>query len=117
MYTTHQCLPLVLPALQICLLTLCALLFRCTLNFNNNNNNCKQAGNLNSAIFNLSDPSKAPLIGEAKMVLVNDARHQLKPDFLQRTMPYFFELDTDGMTYKWGKYAFVQTPQRFQVGY
>jgi hypothetical protein len=49
------------------------------------------------------------------MVVVNDARHQLKPDFLQRTMPYFFELDTDGMTYKWGKYAFVQTPQRFQV--
>jgi cellulose synthase/poly-beta-1,6-N-acetylglucosamine synthase-like glycosyltransferase len=75
----------------------------------------QQAGNLNSAIFNLNDPSKQPFIGEAKMVVINDARHQLKPDFLQRTMPYFFELDSDGMTYRWGKYAFVQTPQRFQV--
>jgi hypothetical protein len=38
----------------------------------------------------------------------------LKPMFLQRTVPYFFELDKHNDNYKWANVAFVQTPQRFE---
>ncbi|KAG5186155.1 hypothetical protein JKP88DRAFT_262580 [Tribonema minus] len=73
-----------------------------------------KAGNLNAAIYDLRPDTGLPLIGEAKAVLVNDARHYLLPNFLQRTMPYLFELAPDGMSYQWGKVCFVQTPQRFK---
>ncbi|KAG5188251.1 hypothetical protein JKP88DRAFT_287571 [Tribonema minus] len=73
-----------------------------------------KAGNLNAAIYNLCSNTGLPLTGTAKAVLVNDARHYLLPDFLQRTVPYLFELTPDGMGYQWGKVCFVQTPQRFK---
>jgi hypothetical protein len=46
---------------------------------------------------------------------INTYRHALNPEFLQRTVPYFFELDSTGQNYGWAKVAFVQTPQRFSV--
>ncbi|CAM9642369.1 unnamed protein product [Chrysoparadoxa australica] len=72
-----------------------------------------KAGNMNTAVFNLDNPDKEPLIGDAKLVVVNDARHQLMPEFLQRMVPYFFELRPDQSSYRWGDVAFVQAPQRF----
>ncbi|KAG5192414.1 hypothetical protein JKP88DRAFT_271166 [Tribonema minus] len=72
-----------------------------------------KAGNMNSALFALDYPDMPPLIGSSTIVVVNDCRHQLQPEFLQRTVPYFFELDADGQRYRWAKVAFVQTPQRF----
>lgn len=80
-----------------------------------------KAGNMNAAIFPIDDPTSGPLVGEATIVLVNDARHQLEANFLQRTVPYFFELSSSNATvssggrYRWAKIAFVQTPQRFRM--
>ncbi|KAG5191792.1 cellulose synthase, family GT2 [Tribonema minus] len=73
-----------------------------------------KAGNLNAAIFAVDYPEDDPLIGDATIVVVNDCRHQLNPTFLQRTVPYFFELDAEGQHYGWARVAFVQTPQRFK---
>ena len=38
----------------------------------------------NAAIFPVDDPSAVPLVGDATIVVVNDARHQLEANFLQR---------------------------------
>jgi cellulose synthase/poly-beta-1,6-N-acetylglucosamine synthase-like glycosyltransferase len=72
-----------------------------------------KAGNMNAALFALDYPDMPPLIGNSTIVVVNDCRHQLQAEFLQRTVPYFYELDPDGQRYRWAKVAFVQTPQRF----
>lgn len=73
-----------------------------------------KAGNMNAAIFPMDDPTSPPLIGPSTIIVVNDARHQLQPEFLQRTTPYFFDVDKITGQYKWAKVAFVQTPQRFR---
>eukprot|EP00752_Nemacystus_decipiens_P009510 g8501.t1 len=73
-----------------------------------------KAGNMNAAMFPMDDPTSPPLIGPSTIVVVNDARHQLQPEFLQRTTPYFFDVDATTQQYKWAKVAFVQTPQRFR---
>lgn len=63
----------------------------------------------NAAIFPVDDPSVTPLIADATIVVVNDARHQLEGNFLQRTVPYFFELTgghpsvASGGRYRWAK--------------
>ncbi|CAM9674844.1 unnamed protein product [Ectocarpus sp. 13 AM-2016] len=74
-----------------------------------------KAGNMNAAIFPNS-PGEEPVIGDpARVVVVNDARHRLKTEFLQRTVPYFFKLDRrTGKKYEWADVGFVQTPQRFE---
>ncbi|CAB1103979.1 GT2 [Ectocarpus sp. CCAP 1310/34] len=80
-----------------------------------------KAGNMNAAIFPVDDPTMTPLTGDSTIVVVNDARHQLEGNFLQRTVPYFFELTgghatvASGGRYRWAKVAFVQTPQRFRM--
>lgn len=80
-----------------------------------------KAGNMNAAIFPIDNPTSEPLVGDATIVVVNDARHQLEANFLQRTVPYFFELSghnatvSSGGRYRWAKIAFVQTPQRFRM--
>ncbi|CAM9312457.1 unnamed protein product [Choristocarpus tenellus] len=73
-----------------------------------------KAGNMNAAIFP-SSPGEEPVVGSAaKVVVVNDARHRLKSDFIQRTVPYFFKLDKASNTrYDWADVGFVQVPQRF----
>lgn len=74
-----------------------------------------KAGNMNAAIFPNS-PGEEPVIGDAaRIVVVNDARHRLKTEFLQRTVPYFFKLNRrTGKNYEWADVGFVQTPQRFE---
>lgn len=74
-----------------------------------------KAGNMNAAIFS-NTPGEEPVIGAgARIVVVNDARHRLKTEFLQRTVPYFFKLDRrTGKKYEWADVGFVQTPQRFE---
>ncbi|CAM9444245.1 unnamed protein product [Chrysoparadoxa australica] len=72
-----------------------------------------KAGNMNAAIFRLR-PEEEPLIGDSKVVVINDARHELFPEFLQRTVPYFFTNDTEKGCYKWADIALVQVPQRFK---
>lgn len=57
----------------------------------------------NAAMFPVDDPTSPPLIGPSTIVVVNDARHQLQPDFLQRTTPYFFDVDENSGQYKWAK--------------
>lgn len=59
------------------------------------------------AIFNFN-PTEEPLIGEAAVIVVNDVRHELYPEFLQRTVPYFFTYDKIRNCYKWADVAFVQ---------
>ncbi|CAM9618770.1 unnamed protein product [Ectocarpus sp. 8 AP-2014] len=71
-----------------------------------------KAGNMNRAIFSFN-PQEEPLIGEAAVVVINDVRHELYPEFLQRTVPYFFTFDKPRRCYKWANIAFIQTPQRF----
>lgn len=62
----------------------------------------------------MDDPSAAPLVGDATIVVVNDARHQLEANFLQRTVPYFFELTgghptvAAGGRYRWAKVGLDQ---------
>lgn len=70
---------------------------------------------MNAAIFPNS-PGEEPVIGDAaRIVVVNDARHRLKTDFLQRTVPYFFRLDErTRKKYFWSNVGYVQTPQRFE---
>ncbi|CAM9825937.1 unnamed protein product, partial [Phaeothamnion confervicola] len=50
-----------------------------------------KAGNMNSAVF-AAEPGMEPVIGGARIIMVNDARHRLKGECLQRTVPYFFRL-------------------------
>lgn len=57
----------------------------------------------NAAMFPVDDPTSPPLIGPSTIVVVNDARHQLQPEFLQRTTPYFFDVDNITGQYKWAK--------------
>ena len=57
----------------------------------------------NAAMFPVDDPTSPPLIGPSTIVVVNDARHQLQPEFLQRTTPYFFDVDSITQQYKWAK--------------
>lgn len=54
-------------------------------------------------MFPMDDPTSPPLIGPSTIVVVNDARHQLQPEFLQRTTPYFFDVDAITQQYKWAK--------------
>lgn len=54
-------------------------------------------------MFPVDDPTSPPLIGPSTIVVVNDARHQLQPEFLQRTTPYFFDVDSITQQYKWAK--------------
>lgn len=64
-----------------------------------------KAGNINHALFS----------GETHgdFVLTLDADHIPKPQFLQRVLPYFFELNLDRGQYEGNRIAFVQTPQAF----
>ncbi|CAM9372117.1 unnamed protein product [Phaeothamnion confervicola] len=78
-----------------------------------------KAGNMNAAIF-ATGPGIAPIIGDAKIIMVNDARHRIKSECLQRTVPYFFKLFTATQAvgpvcdrYEWADVAYVQLPQRF----
>lgn len=59
------------------------------------------------AIFS-ANPQEEPLIGPASVIVVNDVRHELYPEFLQRTVPYFFKFDKIRRCYKWADVAFVQ---------
>jgi hypothetical protein len=63
--------------------------------------------------YNSYNPSEEALIGRAAVVVVNDARHEMMPEALQRTLPYFFTYDAKKRIYKWADVAFVQLPQRF----
>lgn len=70
---------------------------------------------MNAAIFT-NTPGEEPVIGVgARIVVWNDARNRLKTEFLQRTVPYFFKLDSPlGSKYEWGDVGFVQAPTRFE---
>lgn len=70
---------------------------------------------MNAAIF-ADAPGEEPVVGSAaRIVVVNDARHRLKTEFLQRTVPYFFRLNRQTRkNYSWSNVGFVQTPQRFE---
>ena len=59
------------------------------------------------SIFSFN-PQEEPLIGEAAVIVVNDVRHELYPEFLQRTIPYFFTFDKIRRCYKWADIAFIQ---------
>lgn len=59
------------------------------------------------SIFSFN-PQEQPLIGEAAVIVVNDVRHELYPEFLQRTVPYFFTFDKLRRCYKWADIAFIQ---------
>jgi cellulose synthase/poly-beta-1,6-N-acetylglucosamine synthase-like glycosyltransferase len=75
-----------------------------------------KAGNMNAAMFSQDHPDMEPAIGKSTIVVVNDCRHQPQPEFLQRTVPYFFALNQESKEYMWGNVAFVQTPQKFTEG-
>jgi cellulose synthase (UDP-forming) len=64
-----------------------------------------KAGNINYALFS----------GEThgEFILTLDADHLLKPQFLLRTLPYFYDYDAWTSRYHANKIAFVQTPQDF----
>lgn len=66
------------------------------------------------AIFSFN-PQEESLIGESSVIVVNDVRHELYPEFLQRTVPYFFIFDKVRHCYKWANVAFIQarTTKRF----
>lgn len=49
------------------------------------------------------------------MVVVNDVRHELYPEFLQRTCPYFFTFDKIRRCYKWANIAFIQVRKAKRV--
>lgn len=59
------------------------------------------------AVFSFN-PQEEPLIGEAAVIAINDVRHELYPEFLQRTLPYFFTFDQIRRCYKWSNIAFIQ---------
>lgn len=46
--------------------------------------------------------------------MVNDVRHELYPEFLQRTCPYFFTFDRVRRCYKWANIAFIQVSHTTQ---
>lgn len=69
----------------------------------------------NAAMFPVDDPTSPPLIGPSTIVVVNDARHQLQPEFLQRTTPYFFDVDAITQQYKWAKVCRVEYASRGAV--
>lgn len=63
------------------------------------------------AIFSFN-PQEEPLIGEASIIVINDVRHELYAEFLQRTVPYFFTFDKKRGCYKWSNIAFVQVADK-----
>jgi hypothetical protein len=38
------------------------------------------------------DSADADILGDARFLVLNEPTHALQPEFLQRTIPYFFEL-------------------------
>jgi len=50
-----------------------------------------KAGNMNSVLFP-EDPVDEDILNGARFVVINDARHAFEPEYLQRVVPYFFEL-------------------------
>jgi cellulose synthase (UDP-forming) len=64
-----------------------------------------KAGNINYALFCGNT--------EGEFVLTLDADHILKPQFLQRVVPYFFTFNLELGKYISNRTAFVQTPQDF----
>ncbi|CAN0132012.1 unnamed protein product, partial [Heterosigma akashiwo] len=89
-----------------------------------------KAGNMNAALFPHMDNPGEPLIGGSDFVMVNDARHCMEPEYLQRTCPYFFRLACEKgdhgegsgaggggggvpLRYRRAGVGFVQVPQRF----
>jgi cellulose synthase (UDP-forming) len=64
-----------------------------------------KAGNINYALFCGHT--------EGEFVLTLDADHILKPQFLQRVVPYFFTFNLELGKYISNRIAFVQTPQDF----
>lgn len=68
-------------------------------------------------MFPVDDPTSPPLIGPSTLVVVNDARHQLQPEFLQRTTPYFFDVDTITGQYKWAKVKLITRSDLGQINH
>jgi cellulose synthase (UDP-forming) len=64
-----------------------------------------KAGNINYALFCGNT--------EGEFVVTLDADHILKPQFLQRVVPYFFTFNLELGKYISNRVAFVQTPQDF----
>jgi cellulose synthase (UDP-forming) len=64
-----------------------------------------KAGNINYALFCGNT--------EGEFVVTLDADHILKPQFLQRVVPYFFTFNLELGKYISNRTAFVQTPQDF----
>lgn len=62
-----------------------------------------------------ANPQEEALIGPASIIVVNDVRHELYPEFLQRTVPYFFTFDKIRRCYKWADVAFVQVHFKLQA--
>jgi len=75
-----------------------------------------KAGNMNSVLFP-EDPVDQDVVGKALIVVINDARHAFEPEYLQRVIPYFFELKRVDGVYRYQickRIAFIQVPQRFR---
>ncbi len=64
-----------------------------------------KAGNINYALFS------GKSFGEFFVTL--DTDHVLEPQFLKRTLPYFYTYDVHAGQYQGNRIAFVQTPQDF----
>jgi cellulose synthase (UDP-forming) len=64
-----------------------------------------KAGNINYALFCGNT--------EGEFIVTLDADHILKPQFLQRTLPYFLTFNLELGKYISNRVAFVQTPQDF----
>jgi cellulose synthase (UDP-forming) len=64
-----------------------------------------KAGNINYALFS------GKSFGEFFVTL--DTDHVLEPQFLKRTLPYFYTYDVHSGQYQSNRIAFVQTPQDF----
>lgn len=75
-----------------------------------------KAGNMNSVLFP-EDPADEDVVNGAKFAVINDARHAFEPEYLQRVVPYFFELKrTDGQ-YKYvtaNRIAFIQVGRPYK---
>jgi hypothetical protein len=75
-----------------------------------------KAGNMNSVLFP-EDPVDEDVVNKARFVVINDARHAFEPEYLQRVVPYFFELKRVDGKYRYDiapRVAFIQVPQRFK---
>jgi len=78
---------------------------------------CPGAGELNAVLFP-EDPADADILGGARFFVVNDPCFALETEYLQRTMPYFFQVKKEKGS-KEVKYvirediAFVTVPPRF----